>query len=311
MTVQGDSNLIIEGLDTDAAPIPTEATMSGDALLLAASYLVMWSVLLVPTIRSMARGWRPLGDDAAIGIGAWRALTLHPPLLGTATAITGGKITSVSDPGPLEFWLLGPFVHLYPGQGLLLGSALLCAGVLSLSVHLLWRACGPWAAAVFSLVVADLAITSPTPFLDPVWNSSFGFLWFIALLAIAFVVGMGNLRYTALLLFVGSVSIDSHLQYLPSVGLVLVASAVCGWMLQRPPKLRWLWWTIGVAFVCWVGPLYQQLFERNPNVSLLVSSSGRSDDEGWVFGLKALSRAASFTPIWSSPPAHRSVCLVR
>lgn len=90
--------------------------MSGDTLLLAASHLVVWSVLLVPTIRSMARGWRPLGDDAAIGIGAWRALTLHPPLLGTATAITGGKITSVSDPGPLKFWLRSVRAPL-PGAG--------------------------------------------------------------------------------------------------------------------------------------------------------------------------------------------------
>jgi hypothetical protein len=257
-----------------------------------------------------------LGDDASIAIQAWHSLSLHPPLIGQLTGATGqltsaGAITGatgmqVSNPGPLEFWLLGPFVHLDPGQGVLLGSAILCAVILSVTLEILWRSTGAWPTVIFSLVIADLAITSPTPFLDPVWNSSFGFFWFTAFLGIAFVVGLGNLRYFPLLLFVGSVTVDSHLLYLPSVGFILVATAICG-LLNKKPSGRWLWWTRAVLLFCWVGPIYQEFFESRPNLSLLLGSAGTlsgapaSKTEGLGFGLRALSRAASLNPIWASP----------
>ena len=179
---------------------------------------------------------------------------------------------------------------------------------------------------IFSLVIADLAITSPTPFLDPVWNNAFGFFWFIAFLGLAFVIGLGNLQYFPLLLFIGSVAVDSNLQYLPSVAVLLVATFVCGWLTRKPPSHRWLWWTGGVAVICWAGPFYQQFFEARPNLSLLLRSSGIlaggtvSRTEGWAFGLRAVSRAASLNPIWASPRpidpfaaandiAHRNILL--
>ena len=159
----------------------------------AAPHVVVWILLLAPMVRSMARGWRPLGDDATIAIGAWRALSLHPPLLGQLTSATGGS--NASDPGPLEYWLLGPFVHLDPGQGVLIGSALLCALILSVTIEVLRRTSGTWAAVIFTFVVVDMAIVSPTPFVDPVWNNSFGFFWFAAFLGVAFTVGRGHLAY--------------------------------------------------------------------------------------------------------------------
>ena len=269
-----------------------------------APHALVWLVLLVPTIRSIARGWRPLSDDAGIAIQAWRVLSLHPPLLGASTAATAVK--NASDPGPLEFWLLSPFVHLDPAQGLLVGSALLCAAILSVTLVLLYREVGPLASVLFSLGVADLAITSPTPFLDPAWNPSFGFFWFLAFLGVAFVVGTGNLRFLALLVFIGSVTIDSHLMYLPSVALVLVATGVTGWFVRRPPNFLWLWWSGGVAALCWFAPLGQEFFSSSPNLSLLVRSSGvvqntHATTEGWVYGLRALSRAVSPYPIWATP----------
>ena len=270
-----------------------------------APHIVVWVLLLIPMLRTAIRGWRPLGDDAAIAIGAWRTLTLHPPLVGQLTFATSTQ--GNSDPGPLEYWLLGPFAHLDPGQGVLIGSAILCAVILSVTVETLWRRAGMWAAIIFSLVMADLAITSPTPFVDPVWNSSFGFFWFAAFVAIAFVVALGNLRYFALLLFVGSVTVDSHLLYLPAVGFLLVGSAICGWFAKRPRDWRWVWWTFAVAVVCWAAPLYQEFFDARPNLSALLRSMGVlgggkvQKKEGLRFGLHALGRAASLNPIWTSP----------
>ena len=143
--------------------------------------------------------------------------SLHAPLVGQATgAATGtGGVQTTGDPGPLEFWLLAPFVHLDPGQGVLIGSVLLCGAALSFGLYVLQKSAGPWAAVVLALVVADLAIVSPLPFTDPVWNSDFASFWFLSFLAVAFAVGLGNLRYLPFLVFIGSVTIDSHLLFLP------------------------------------------------------------------------------------------------
>jgi hypothetical protein len=291
--------------ETDTADAPSGRPIRANRLLRASPHIVVWALLLIPTLRNAIRGWRPLGDDAAIAIGAWRTLTLHPPLVGQLTFATSSQ--GNSDPGPLEYWILGPFAHLDPGQGVLIGSAILCAIILSVAVEILWRRAGMWAAIVFSLAIADLAMTSPTPFVDPVWNSSFGFLWFAAFLAIAFVVGLGNLQYFALLLFIGSVTVDSHLLYLPAVGFLLIFSLVCGWFMKRPGGLRWVWWTVGVAIVCWFAPVYQEFFDARPNLSALLRSVGILSGgkvqakEGLSYGLHAFGRAASLSPIWASP----------
>jgi hypothetical protein len=269
-----------------------------------APHIVVWTLILVPTIRTMSRGWRPVSDDAAIAIRAWATFSLHPPLVGQFTGATGSQNTA--DPGPLEFWLLGPFVHLDHGQGALLGSALLCAAILSITLYVLQKTTGTWAAVIFSLVVADLAVTSPTPFVDPVWNSSFAFFWFLAFMGVAFVVAQGNLRFLPLLVLVASVTVDSHLLFLPSIACVLIGAPLCGWFFRKPGNHRWIWWTAGVAVACWAATVLQQLFGKQGNVSLLLHSAGLfSSDKtrtfGFVFGLRALARAASPNPIWASP----------
>ena len=266
-----------------------------------APYVLIWTLIMVPTIRTMARGWRPLSDDANIAIGAWRSLSLHPPLVGVLTDATGQL---ASYPGPLELWLLGPFVHLDPGQGALLGSAVLCAAVLSVAVAVLAKSAGVWAGVVFSLCIADLALVMPTPFVDPVWNPDFGFFWFLAFLGVAFAVGMGNLRYLALLVFIGSVTVDSHLMYLPSIVVVAVLVVISGFLLRRPTNYRWLLWTAGVTVVCWAPTLIQEFTSSRPNLSLLLKggiTAPHQKTQGFLYGLRALSRAASPLPIWASP----------
>ncbi len=297
----------VETLDPPQPAVVEEATASErtNRLLGFAPHVVVWLLLWVPTIRSLARGWRPLGDDAEIAIGAWRSLTLDPPLVGHVTFATSSS--NLADPGPLEYWFLGPFAHLDPGQGVLIGSALLCAVALSVAIWVLRRSVSVWAGVILSLVIADLAIVSPNQFLDPVWNVHFGAFWFVGFLAVAFVVGLGDLRYYPLLLFFGSVTVDSHLTYLPTVAIALVAVPVCGWFTKRPHSYRWLWWTAAVAVVCWVGPLYQQFFDARPNLSGLLRSVGilkggvPDKTEGWAFGFRAMGRVASFNPIWASP----------
>lgn len=268
----------------------------------AAPHVIVWSLLLVPTIIAMSRGWRPLADDASIALNAWNTFSHQIPLLGESTRASTGPtgLQTVANPGPLEFWLLSPFVRLDPGQGALLGSALLCAAAASSSMHVLRKTAGDAAVVVFALVMADLAIVSPTPFVDPTWNSSFAFFLFLAFLGVAFGVSRGNLRYFPLLIFFGSVTVDAHLLFLPAVACVVVVSLVSGWYFGRPDNLRWLGWTGAVVALCWAVPVLQDLFGARPNFTLLLRNNGTATF-GYVFGLRALSRAASINPIWASP----------
>ncbi len=195
---------------------------------------------------------------------------------------------------------------------------MLCALVLTVTIEVLWRTSGVSAAVIFTFVVVNMAIVSPTPFVDPVWNNSFGFFWFIGFLGVAFAVGRGHLRLVPFLFFLGSVAIDSNLLYLPTIALLLAMATITGWLLRRPANYRWLCWTGVVAAVCWVGPLYQQFFDARPNLSILLHPTSKT--EGWVFGFRALSRASAINPIWTAPRpidelaanadiVHRSVLL--
>ena len=74
--------------------------------------------------------------------------------------------------------------------------------------------------------------------------------------------------------FIGSVAVDSNLLYLPSVGCLLIAAAICGWFTKKPHSHRWIWWSGGVGIICWTGPLYQHFFEARPNMSSALAIFG-------------------------------------
>jgi len=293
---------------TGAAPQEPEAVAPRrglDVAVRAAPYAVVWLILLVPTIRSMARGWRAIADDAKIAIPAWNTFSLHPPLVGASTGVAGTNgIQNTANPGPLELWLLAPFEHLDPAQGALIGAAILCAAALSFAVYVLQKSAGRWAGVLLALVVADLAIVSVTPFTDPLWNASFASLWFLSFLAVAFAVGLGHLKYLPFLVFIGSVTVDAHLSFAPSTVLAFVAAVVCGLVVRRPENFRWLWWSIGVAVVCWIAPVGQQLFGSQPNGTQLLHSVGigaaATKTFGTTLGFHALSRTASLGAVWAT-----------
>lgn len=289
-------------------PEVAASVRSFDKAVRVAPYAAVWVVLVLPTLHTMARGWRPVGDNATIALQAWNTFSMHVPLVGQGTGAANGLggAQTVGNPGPLEFWLLAPFVHLDPGQGALLGSALLCAAALSCGVYVLQKSVGPWAAVILALVVVDLAIVSPFAFVDPVWNSDFASFWFLSFLAVAFAVGSGNLRYLALLIFIASCTIDSHLLFAPSTVLILITVVVSGLLLQRPHDYRWLWWTVGVAAICWIVPIGQELFGSHPNLTALLHNVGVGSGQsiktfGSALGLHALARAASPKAVWATP----------
>ena len=99
--------------------------------------------ILVVAAVEMARGWRPLFDDATIAWRSWDVFSPHTPLVGHMT--TSKELAYAL--GPLENWLLAVPVRLDSGQGALWGSALACvvAGVLVIEAA---RSTGGWPGGV-------------------------------------------------------------------------------------------------------------------------------------------------------------------
>jgi hypothetical protein len=102
-----------------------------DRLARVGSHIVIWTIVLVPALIEMSRGWRPYSDDATISFRSFQVLSLHPPLLGQYSSISPGSGHLVFDPGPLQYVLLSLPVHIDKLQGALWGSALIYGLVLS------------------------------------------------------------------------------------------------------------------------------------------------------------------------------------
>ena len=142
------------------------------------SHLVIWTVVLVPTVLEMVRGWRPLySDDATITLRSYEILSLHPPLVGQYSSISPGSGHILFDPGPLQYVLLSVPTHIDHLQGGLWGSALAYGLVLSVAVEAMWSVRRWLACVLVALAVVDLAWTVPSVFGHQIWNPDFGLIF--------------------------------------------------------------------------------------------------------------------------------------
>ena len=258
------------------------------------SHLVIWTIVLVPTVLEMIRGWQPLySDDATITLRSYEILSLHPPLLGQFSRIS----SHISfDPGPLQYVFLAVPTHIDHLQGGLWGSALVCGLVLSVAVEAMWSLRRWLGCVLVALAVVDLAWTAPSVFDHQIWNPDFGLIFLLASIVLAFAVAVGSFGWWPVLVFTASVTAQAELFYaMVAVGLVIVCPFLGGWHSGRPRRLRWLMIGFGVGILCWLPPLIQQVFESPGNLSSLVS--GRKEASlGLAFGLRSLGRVA-----WPSP----------
>ncbi len=99
-------------------------------------HLAIWAAILIPTAMEMARGWRPLLDDATISARSYEVLSLHSPLPGqfSQASFSHGSTSAshlIFSPGPLQYWLLALLVHLDPIQGALWAAALWSGAILA------------------------------------------------------------------------------------------------------------------------------------------------------------------------------------
>jgi hypothetical protein len=178
-----------------------------------------------------------------------------------------------------------------PTTGILWGSALVAGSLASALTELTAR--------VFSLTTATivaggwslLLIADPTIGLHLVWNPSLGMAFFLASVVVATVVSTGRPSLLPVLVVLVSLSACSHTMLAMPALLMLLVTVVLCWRRSTTPPRKWLLSAVAVGIVCWLPPLIQQFFGRDPNLSALWKVVHQGPSLGLSFGLSALGHA--------------------
>jgi hypothetical protein len=266
------------------------------------AHVACWLPFIIGPVRLVQHGWWPVGDQAAIALRSWNALTNHGPLVGQATRLANG----VFDPGPLQYWLLSIPVHLNPVYGMLWGGMFWCIVACSLAVEAAWAVRGEIAGLAASGLILVLLLWMPGVAVTLTWNPWFGMVFFLAALAAAWAVIAGHRHWWPVLVITASVAAQAHLMFtLGSAGLVLLALIV-GVADSIRARAGYWWVLIGLlaGAGCWSAPAFQQFTMPDGNIAALIDSTGGSGNgvrTGASFGLKALTSAIQPIPLWWKP----------
>jgi hypothetical protein len=272
------------------------------------AHVACWLPFILGPARLVQHGWRPVGDEAAIALRSWNALTNHGPLVGQATRLADG----VFDPGPLQYWLLSIPVHLNPVYGMLWGGTFWCIVACSLTVEAAWAVRGEIAGLAASGLILVLLLWIPGVAVMLTWNPWFGMTFFLAALAAAWAVIAGHRHWWPVLVITASVAAQAHLMFtLGSAGLVLLALIV-GIADSIRARAGYWWVLIGLlaGAGCWSAPAIQQFTMPDGNIAALINSTGGNGNgvrTGASFGLKALTAAIQPIPLWWKPSQSSTV----
>ena len=182
---------------------------------------------------------------------------------------------------------------------MLWGAALIAGAVLSLAVEAVWSTRLWVGCAVVGFVVVDMFWLTPAVFENIVWNAYFPLPFFVATLALAWVVGGGSFGWWPALVFTASVAAQAHLLFSLPCAVLALAAPVIGLVVHgRPERLRWLVVGAAVGVACWIAPVLQQLFGKDGNLSALLGSQSGLPKLGLHFSLSLLGRIAHLPPIW-------------
>ena len=140
--------------------------------------------------------WTPTGDEALITLRVREVFSTHPPLIGQpSTADHYAEVDPPHHPGPIQFYLLAPFVKvLGPDLGMLLGVGLInLLAVLTVPWVALRRG-GPLLALGAAVVVSTVAWSQGIAVLTDNISSNAGGIPLLALAALAWGVVDRDLR---------------------------------------------------------------------------------------------------------------------
>jgi hypothetical protein len=262
--------------------------------------------------RAWRGGWLPSSDWAVPVVLAWDTFSKHPPVIGQWTSLSEYGSKNVFQLGPLQFWLLAVPEHLFAPSpvGVLIGSALVATSAVVVALVVAWRRGGvqylALATAVMALLLNGLG---PQVIRDP-YNPSIAVVCLIAYLACAWAVLDGDDWFWPVAAFFGSVSAQTHVTYLITLGVVGLVMVV-GTLLRRrrlrragaPRRTRRQVIKIGattfvVALFCWSGPLLNQIWGSGNLFAVLGSGFSGPRSVGPTYALHQLVIHLGVPPEW-------------
>lgn len=254
----------------------------------------------------LARGWRPLFDNASIALRSYQVFSRQSPLVGHQVALSGGS-TPVFSPGPLQNWLLAVPVRIDPGQGALWG-AVLCAVIgVALAIEAGWSTARWWGAVVVTAAALTLFAVRGEIAADVLWNEWFGLIFVITTLATGWAVASGHLRWWPVTVIAASVAAQCQEVNTLAVVMVCGVSPVLGVLANRlkGTRIRTSPLLVGVVvgLLAWSAPVVQQLRGHPGNLSLLWRTAhqpGPKVDLSQALG--ALGAGLKLIPEWVHAP---------
>lgn len=245
---------------------------------------------LIPFVRAILlwrQGWVPLGDNANIAIRGADFGTTDTPLLGMPSGLVGlAPGTNSTHPGPLVFWVIGPWVRVFGYHALpvLLGAAAVGSAA---TCAILW--CARRQAGARGLVAAAGVLTMITVLVgynlvQPL-NPAMALLPALAALVAAAAVVSGNQHAIPVLAAAASFAAQAESAYTPIMVVVVLAVTLFWWGRRATRSLSRRVWGITALLVAlsWIGPLLDMVANGGGNVreTLRASSAADLQPQGW------------------------------
>jgi hypothetical protein len=276
----------------DAGPAAPPATPGPGWL--AAALLAVNLPIVVATVRALARGWQPLGDNGLMLVRARDVGTTHHPLLGLWSSASLLFDKDLNHPGPLYFDALAlPVRLLGPWVGLAVGVMLVNMAAATLAVAVARRVGGVRAMLAVAAAVVGLQWAMGSELLFDVWQPNALVLPMMALLVVAVALAGGDLAMAPWFVGVGSLLAQTHVSYLPLVAALAVGTAVlAGLSVRRSPgRVAWrgsLALAVAVGVLAWVQPIVEEVTgDGEGNVSRLARAAV-ADGQGAIGAGRAL-----------------------
>ena len=296
---------VVEAPPADGPEGVPAAGRRADVVLRVVCHVAAELPVLLFAVVELARGWRPVYDNAGLSLRSWEVLGGHPPLVGHQMAVSVGG-HAVFGPGPLQNWILAVPVRIDPAQGALWGGALAVVVAIALAVEASWATGGWPAGATAAGAFLVFALVRPELVLDVVWNVWFALLFLVTTFCTAAAVATGRLRWWPVCVAAASVVVQCQVAFAPpAVALVVVAPLVgLAVRRRRHEGVGGAWWMVGLGLgaLSWALPVVQEATASPGNLTLLVRAAGGSGPTiGTTAALRALGGATRMLPDWIRP----------
>ena len=263
--------------------------------------------ILVAVVRASADDWIALGDQALIEIRARDVLTVHHPLLGTASSAALGADEKVllNHPGSLMFVLVAAPVRLFGSAGLAFGVAAINVAAGVIGVVFAARRSGRAGAVAAALAFSGLGWAAGSESLYDPFNPTAAILTCLTCVIVAWSAIDGDRRALPWLLGTSAFVVQLHVSYLVYlvplvvVTLFVVAVRTCR---GEVPGARGIWLSAVVVFLAaWSQPLTEQLLHGGDgNMARMVDAvSAVGAHPGWRFGTQIAAATLSLPPWWA------------